>query len=304
MTAEDRAQQTKEHNIAQFKDKAATYDNETTTLVARVVAERMLGFEFPHTAQEEHSHSQETVVRDCDQDEASNDNIDVERRIVDDDGVAVNTKYWNPESTRVLDFACGTGLLSQHLAPYAKQIVGVDISQEMVDIYNGKVYNQGIPESEMHASVVDVTEDTHETTTNSDLSDFDAIVTSLAYHHIYDVDKATAKLANLLKKGGRLYVADIGQGSGSVHGNMADEDALKDGVAHKGGVPTDLLVKTFEDAGLVNVTATNCVKVKVWAPEPMVKNGFSGLTGETKEVKGRKLYRARMNLVLVVGQKP
>ena len=43
------------------------------------------------------------------------------------------------------------GLVSQKLIPYAKSIVGIDISQRMVDEYNRRVVNQGISMEEMHA---------------------------------------------------------------------------------------------------------------------------------------------------------
>src|SRR5262245_17124135 len=43
------------------------------------------------------------------------------------------------------------GLISQNLAPYTRQIIGVDISQGMVDYYNQRVSNQGIPPEEMKA---------------------------------------------------------------------------------------------------------------------------------------------------------
>lgn len=45
----------------------------------------------------------------------------------------------------------GPGLNSRVLAPFVKSIVGVDISQEMVDRYNKRVENQGIPREEMRA---------------------------------------------------------------------------------------------------------------------------------------------------------
>ena len=44
-----------------------------------------------------------------------------------------------------------SGLISKELAPYAKSIVGVDISQGVVDRYNLSVSNQGIPPEEMRA---------------------------------------------------------------------------------------------------------------------------------------------------------
>ena len=43
------------------------------------------------------------------------------------------------------------GLISKELAPYAKSIVGVDISQAQVDQYNQSVSNQGILPEEMKA---------------------------------------------------------------------------------------------------------------------------------------------------------
>ncbi len=39
---------------------------------------------------------------------------------------------------------------------YAKSIVGVDISQAMVDLYNRRVDDQGIPYEEMHAECVEL----------------------------------------------------------------------------------------------------------------------------------------------------
>jgi ubiquinone/menaquinone biosynthesis C-methylase UbiE len=48
------------------------------------------------------------------------------------------------------------GLISQALAPHTGAIVGVDISQGMVDRYNARVAEQGIPVSEMRAVVADL----------------------------------------------------------------------------------------------------------------------------------------------------
>jgi len=52
---------------------------------------------------------------------------------------------------------CAAGLVSRELAPHAKCIVGVDISQNMVDHYNQSVANQGIPPEEMRAVCCDLT---------------------------------------------------------------------------------------------------------------------------------------------------
>jgi len=54
------------------------------------------------------------------------------------------------------------GLNSRLLAPHAKSIIGVDISQAMVEKYNLKVSNQGISPDEMRAICVDLKGETDE----------------------------------------------------------------------------------------------------------------------------------------------
>jgi len=69
-------------------------------------------------------------------------------------GNAIRRKYgslFDEETTTLMDFACGTGPISRYLCPYVKSVVGVDISQDMVDHYNLLVENQGIPYEEMKA---------------------------------------------------------------------------------------------------------------------------------------------------------
>lgn len=106
------------------------------------------------------------------------------KQVIDDIGAALLEAYpFSEESTTVMDFACGKhgrgagikallasphshippsvdpigpGLVSQLLAPHAKKIVGIDISQGMVDAYNTSVHNQGIDPAEMNAVCVDL----------------------------------------------------------------------------------------------------------------------------------------------------
>lgn len=64
--------------------------------------------------------------------------------------------------------------MSRNLAPYTHKIVGVDISQGMVDYYNQRVHNQGIPQDEMRAVCVQLIGDG----TDLDGQTFDIIVVS------------------------------------------------------------------------------------------------------------------------------
>lgn len=45
---------------------------------------------------------------------------------------------------RVLDFGCGTGLLTEKLAPHCAEIVAVDTSQKMIDTLREKAHRLGL----------------------------------------------------------------------------------------------------------------------------------------------------------------
>ncbi|PFH52490.1 hypothetical protein AMATHDRAFT_46336 [Amanita thiersii Skay4041] len=112
---------------------------------------------------------------------------------------------FNEDTTQVLDYACGTGLISRELAPFAKSITGVDISQGMVDEYNRRVHNQGIPPQEMHAVCTRLQARPGEL----DGAQFDVAVCASAYHHMESIEETTSILAYFLKPGGTLLVVDL-----------------------------------------------------------------------------------------------
>ena len=109
---------------------------------------------------------------------------------------AIKDEYdFDEDRTAMLDYACGTGAsqirsdrlmslcqmpplgqMSRLLAPYTHEIIGVDISQGMVDYYNQRVHNQGIPPQEMRAVCAELTG----TDADLDGKKFDIIVVSQA----------------------------------------------------------------------------------------------------------------------------
>ena len=44
------------------------------------------------------------------------------------------------ENARILDFGCGTGLLTEKLAPLAKEVIAVDTSPKMLDVLRTKPF--------------------------------------------------------------------------------------------------------------------------------------------------------------------
>ncbi|KAG6877398.1 hypothetical protein C0992_010041 [Termitomyces sp. T32_za158] len=165
--------------------------------------------------------------------------------------------------TTVLEYACGTGLVSRELAPYTKRIVGVDISQGMVDQFNTRVRNQGIPPEEMQAFCVELKGEAGE------LGDekFDAIVCASAYHHFPDIDAVTGVLVHFLKPGGVLLVVDLAKHTGErahdghEHGHLIP-DQYHHIVPHRDGISEQDIRKAFESAGLNSFSFSDSLVAK------------------------------------------
>ncbi|KAI5117257.1 hypothetical protein M0805_006420 [Coniferiporia weirii] len=159
---------------------------------------------------------------------------------------------FDEESTTVLDFACGTGLISRELAPYTKKIVGADISQGMVDQYNLRVSNQGIPSDEMCAIRVELTE------TDDELGGqkFDVVVCSMAYHHFPSIEDVTRTLVFFLKPGGMLLIAD----RVLSYKPPVPVPEIEHVVPHKGGFAESTIREVFDSAGLTQFTYRQAVR--------------------------------------------
>ncbi|GME76711.1 unnamed protein product [Ambrosiozyma monospora] len=58
------------------------------------------------------------------------------------DDVEVSPLFKSVKPIKVLDFACGTGMLAEYLAPYlpaGSQVVGVDLSKSQLDIFHERM---------------------------------------------------------------------------------------------------------------------------------------------------------------------
>ncbi|CAE6434501.1 unnamed protein product [Rhizoctonia solani] len=157
---------------------------------------------------------------------------------------------FDEDKTVVMDYACGTGLLSQGLAPHTKTLIGVDISSKSVDYYNERVANQGIPPEEMKAICMELVERGTNNTDPFDGIEFDVIVCTQAYHHFEDINGVTKTLVSYLKPGtGILVVVDMIRSPESEklhrdHGHV---------VVYKGGFEEESIKSAFVDAaGLQN----------------------------------------------------
>jgi 2-polyprenyl-3-methyl-5-hydroxy-6-metoxy-1,4-benzoquinol methylase len=117
----------------------------------------------------------------------------------------------------VLDFGCGTGLVTLALAPRVGSITGADTSLGMLEELGRKAAAQRVP---VHRVELDPA--------GTDLGGpYDLITSSMTLHHVKDVKGLFRTFAAHLKPGGRVALADLDLEDGSFHGDLAD-------VFHKG----------------------------------------------------------------------
>jgi ubiquinone/menaquinone biosynthesis C-methylase UbiE len=147
--------------------------------------------------------------------------------------------------TNVLDFGCGTGLLTLQLQPLVGSITGIDSSQGMLDVLASKVKAQNLTNVRTRCLDLDKGDKLEGT--------YDLVVSSMTLHHIQDIASVLAQFSRVLRPAGHLCVADLDPDDGQFHSNNK-------GVFHN-GFPQSQLRQAFAQAGLVDVRYQTAAEV-------------------------------------------
>lgn len=99
----------------------------------------------------------------------------------------------------VADLGCGTGQVAEAVAPFVRQVVGVDASREMLQAARARLRAHGN---------VDLRRGGLEHLPVDDVS-LDAAIVALVLHHVPDPAKVAAEVARVTKPGGRVVVVDM-----------------------------------------------------------------------------------------------
>ncbi len=146
----------------------------------------------------------------------------------------------------VLDFGCGTGLITLALQPLVKSITGADSSTGMLETLNGKIAAQKL--SNVRTRHVDFEQGQRVD------GGYDLIVSSMVTHHVPDTAALFKEWMRLLKPHGRVAFADLDSEDGAFHGDNT-------GVFHL-GFDRDKLRELLLAAGFVQVRATTATVVR------------------------------------------
>ena len=147
----------------------------------------------------------------------------------------------------VLDFGCGTGLVTLRLQPFVRTITGADSSKGMLGVLQDKVNRFGL--KNVKTQFVDFEKG------GLVAGKFHVVVSSMTLHHIHDPAPLFRQLRDSLYPGGTLCISDLDKEDGSFHGD-------KTGVLHF-GFERSHLKGLLEKAGFQevrDVTAAAVVK--------------------------------------------
>lgn len=108
-----------------------------------------------------------------------------------------------------MEFGCGTGLISFNLNNKVKEITCIDTSQGMIDIVKTKIQKQQVINIKPY--LCNINED------DQFKPEYDLIYTSMALHHIVDIETTLTNLYKLLKQEGYLCIVDLDEDDGNFH---------------------------------------------------------------------------------------
>ncbi len=137
----------------------------------------------------------------------------------------------------VLDFGCGTGLLTLELQPHVRSIIGVDNSRAMLDVLNGKIRKRNLANIKTMCLDLDGRDDLP--------GRYDLVVSSMALHHIRETQPLLGLFHKIINPSGYLCIADLDPDGGQFHSD-------NEGVFHF-GFDRERLCRGFIEAGFNDV---------------------------------------------------
>jgi ubiquinone/menaquinone biosynthesis C-methylase UbiE len=185
--------------------------------------------------------------RDFDKEAAKWDEVPARVKLANDIASVISSEIPLTSHMDVLDFGCGTGLLTLKLQPFVHSITGVDSSPGMLDVLNTKIDRQNL--HNIKTRYLD--------TENGDILEgtYHLIVSGMTFHHVKEIRPLLDQFYRVLAPSGYLCIADLDLDDGKFHDN-------NDGIFHF-GFDRALLRRDFMDAGFLDIrdmTATEIMK--------------------------------------------
>lgn len=157
--------------------------------------------------------------RDFDKDAESYDLKPGRVKLAQDVATAIISEVHLNSDMDVLDFGCGTGLVTLQLQPFLRTITGADSSHGMLDVLKSKIEEKKL--TNVKTEFIDLGK-------SVELKDkYHLIVSSMTLHHIENIEYIIHEFYNCILPGGYLCIADLDSDNGDFHRD-------KTGVVHSG----------------------------------------------------------------------
>lgn len=139
----------------------------------------------------------------------------------------------------VLEYGCGTGLISLGLQSRMQDITLMDSSPEMIRELTAKIHRGGL--GNLHPLCRDLTRSRYSE------RQFGAVYASMVLHHIPDTRGILRALHGLLEEDGILCIVDLDREDGSFHSGET-------GFAGHNGFRREEMFSLFRETGLTGVS--------------------------------------------------
>ncbi|KAJ5707703.1 S-adenosyl-L-methionine-dependent methyltransferase [Penicillium malachiteum] len=158
------------------------------------------------------------------------------------------------QEVRMLEYACGPGIISMTLAPFFTQVIGMDVSQSMIKEFNDNAATLGLSDK-VTGHECDLLADTPPPDfAGPPYMDLDMVIVSMALHHFEHPLLALQRLGERVKQGGTCFIIDLipqshhshDYGHGHAHKTDFGEAAH---TVKTHGFSEETMQKLFEDAG-------------------------------------------------------
>jgi SAM-dependent methyltransferase len=101
------------------------------------------------------------------------------------------------KSIDALDIGAGTGKVSQAIAPFVNSVIGIDISERMIEKANIQNQFDNVRYIKMNVESLKFPSEK-----------FDLVTARMVFHHVKNLEKGFKECYRVLKKGGRMVVSE------------------------------------------------------------------------------------------------
>lgn len=163
-------------------------------------------------------------------------------------GEAILRETQPTKETDVLDYGCGTGLVSLFLLPHVRSVTGADNSPGMLEVLRGKITEGGIH----NMRVVKLNLETDPLPDDR----YHLLVACMTMHHVKNTGKVLKAFHDLLHPAGRLCIADLDSEPGVFHPSEAA------GIVHHHGFDRQRLKEQLVGTGFTQMQDVTAFTVR------------------------------------------